>query len=153
MNEQDNVSLVRQGYEAFGKGDIQRLLGLFSPDIDWELPEVEGISFTGKRHGIDQVADFFRQLGEQQDARAFVTGEFIGQGDKVVVLGHGAWTVKATGHEYSDEFCHVFTVRDDKVVGFKEYSDTYKMAMAYQPRPGTLGAAAAAAAATGTALH
>jgi len=153
MNEQDNISLVRQGYEAFGKGDIHRLLGLFSQEIDWDLPEVEGISYTGKRHGLGQVADFFRQMGEQQAARAFVTDEFIGQGDRVVVLGHCTWTVKATGQDYSDDFCHVFTVRDGKVISFKEYADTYKAAMAYQPRPGTIGAGAAAAATTRTAMH
>ena len=153
MKEQDNISLVRQGYEAFDKGDIPRLLSLFSRDIDWNLPEIEGISFTGKRKGLDEVADFFRQMADQQDAREFKVDEYIAQGDRVMVLGHCTWTVKSTGLDYSDEFCHLFTVKDGKVASFKEYADTHRAALAYQPRPGTVGAAAAAAATTRTSVH
>lgn len=43
MSEQANISLLKQAYDAFDKGDIQRLLGLLAQDIEWELPEVEGI--------------------------------------------------------------------------------------------------------------
>jgi ketosteroid isomerase-like protein len=148
MKEQDNIDLVRQCYEAFGKGDIQRLLGFFSKDIDWSVPEIEGIAFTGKRHGIDQVADFFQQMSAAQDANQFVPDEFIGQGDRVVVLGHCSWTVKTTGLDLNDEFCHVFTVSGGKILNFKEYSDTHKAALAYQPKAG-VGAAAGAGATAG----
>jgi ketosteroid isomerase-like protein len=153
MKEQDNIGLVRQAYEAFDKGDTQRLLSLFARDIDWDLPEVEGISFTGKRKGVDQVAEFFRQMADQQDAREFKADDFIGQGDRVVVLGHCTWTVKATGLDYSDEFCHLFTIKDGKIASFKEFADTHRAALAYQPRPGTLGAGAAAAATTRSSVH
>jgi ketosteroid isomerase-like protein len=148
MKEQDNIDLVRQCYEAFAKGDIQRLLGFFSQDIDWNLPEIEGIAFTGNRHGIDQVADFFQQMSAAQDANEFVPAEFIGQGDRVVVLGHCSWTAKATGLDYSDEFCHIFTVSGGKISNFKEFGNTHKAALAYQPKAG-IGAAAGAGAAAG----
>lgn len=153
MKEQDNIGLVRQAYEAYDRGDIPRLLALFSRDIDWDMPEVEGISFTGKRKGVDEVADFFRQMAEQQEEREFKADEFIGQGDRVVVLGHCTYSVKSTGLDYSDKFCHIFTVKDGKIASFREYADTHRAALAYQPRPGTLGAGAAAAASTRTSVH
>jgi ketosteroid isomerase-like protein len=153
MKERDNTELVKRGYEAYGQGDIQRLLGLFSPDIVWELPEVEGIPFMGKRHSVEQVADFFQLLGDLQEAHEFVADEFIAQGDTVVVLGHCSWTVKATGQFYKDEFCHVFRVENGKISGFKEYGDTHSAALAFQPRPGTVGAGTAAAASTRSSVH
>ncbi|GAB3455485.1 hypothetical protein GCM10027321_08030 [Massilia terrae] len=134
MKEQDNIKLVRQGYDAFLKGDLNGLLSMFSSDIDWEIPEVEAMPFSGKRHGIDAVAGFFRDMLAAQDVREMVPDEFIGQGDTVVVLGHFAFTVKSTGREYSDDFCHVFRIANGQISGFKEYADTHKAAMAYEPQ-------------------
>jgi ketosteroid isomerase-like protein len=145
MKEQDNIELVRQGYDAFSKGDLQRLLSIFSRDIDWEMPSIEGIPFTGKRHGLDAVGEFFRLMDDFQQAREFKPDEFIGQGDRVVVLGHCTFYVKSTGREYSSDFCHLFRIDGDKVASFKEYDDTHAAAKAYQPDMPDLGATEARA--------
>ena len=140
MSEQANISLLKQAYDAYDKGDIQRLLGLFAQDIEWDIPEVEGLPFTGKRHGLGQVSDFFRVMAECQEPREFVPDRFIGQGDEVVVLGHATFAVKATGAEFSEDWCHVFHIAGGKIASFKEYDDTHRAAQAYQPQ----GAGAAA---------
>jgi ketosteroid isomerase-like protein len=144
MNEQANIALLKQAYDAFDKGDIPRLLGIFAQDIEWDTPEVEGIPFSGKRHGIDQVAEFFRVMGDCQEAREFKPDRFIAQDDQVIVFGHCTFLVKATKAEYNDEWCHVFSVAGGKVTTFKEYTDTHKAALAYQPKGAALGAAAGA---------
>ena len=58
--------------------------------------------------------------------------DFIAQDDKVVVLGFYRWRVKATGRTYSAKWAHVLTLRDGKIVGFTEYTDTAAMAAAMQ---------------------
>jgi ketosteroid isomerase-like protein len=131
MNEQANIDLVKQGYDAYAKGDLGRLLGLFTQDVAWELPEVEGIPFTGKRQGLEQLADVFRVMAGCQELREFRPDQFIAQGDQVAVLGHFTFTVTATGAEYSDDWCHVFRIAGGKIAGFKEYCDTHKAAQAY----------------------
>jgi ketosteroid isomerase-like protein len=151
MSEQ-NISLLKQAYDAYDKGDIQRLLGLLAQDIEWDLPEVEGIPFTGKRRGLGQVSDFFRVLAECQEPREFKPDQYIGQGDRVVVLGHATFTVKATGAEFSGDWCHVFRIAGGKIASFKEYDDTYKAAQAYQ-LPGAIAGAAAGKGATRPAVH
>jgi ketosteroid isomerase-like protein len=142
MSEQANISLLKQAYDAYGKGDIQGLLSMCTQDIEWALPEVEGIPFTGKRRGLSQVSDFFRILAECQEPREFRPDSFLAQGDQVIVLGHGTSTVKATGAEYSDEWCHVFRIAGGKVASFREYCDTHKAAQAYQGQGAVTGAAA-----------
>jgi ketosteroid isomerase-like protein len=142
MSEQENISLLKQAYDAYDKGDIQRLLGLLAQDVEWELPEVEGIPFTGKRRGLSQAADFFRVMDECQETREFKPDSFVAQDDQVIVLGHGTFAVKATGVEYSDNWCHVFRVAGGKIASFREYSDTHKAAQAYQPQGAGAGAAA-----------
>ena len=152
MSEQANIGLLKQAYDAYGKGDIPRLLGLCAQDIAWELPEVEGIPFTGKRRGVSQVADFFRVLAECQEARDFMPDQYIGQGDQVVVLGHATFAVKASGVEFSGDWCHVFRIANGKIASFKEYDDTYQAAKAYHLQ-GAITGAAAGKGATRPAVH
>lgn len=146
MSEQQNVELVKQCYEAFAQGDIERLLNTMQDDIDWELPAVEGVPFSGKRQGRQAVAEFFAMVGSLQDLREFRPEEFTAQGDRVVVTGRYAWLVKQTGAEFSSEWCHVFHVTNGKFSKFIEFTDTNKAALAYElvaanplkaaPRPG-----------------
>jgi ketosteroid isomerase-like protein len=136
MNEQANIDLVKQCYDAYSKGDIQRLLGCIAQDVDWELPFVEAVPFSGRRHGLDQVAEFFRQMDQLQEAREMQPRDFIANGDRVIVMGHYEWIVKSTGAQYGGDFSHVFTIANGKIVNFKEYTDSHAAALAYQPQAG-----------------
>ena len=53
----ENVDLIRRGYEAFGRGDISTVLGIFDPNIDWHIPGRSPLS--GDYHGHDEVIAFF----------------------------------------------------------------------------------------------
>jgi uncharacterized protein len=132
MNEQENTRLIQQVYGNFDSGDIQSLLGALSEDIQWQLPEIENVPFAGKRQGREAVGQFFASLAEAQDVLEFAPKDFIASENKVVVLGHYQWRVKATGQEYEGDWAHVFTVGDGKIVGFHEYTDTAAAANAYQ---------------------
>jgi uncharacterized protein len=132
MNEQENAATVQQAYHNFKTGNIQGLLDQMSDNLTWELPEIDGVPFAGKRTGRDGVKDFFATLARVQDVLEFEPLESLAQGDKVVSLGHYKWRVKDTGQEYASDFVHVFTVRDGKIIGFREHFDTAVVAAAYQ---------------------
>lgn len=132
MNEQENTRIVRQAYEHFKNGDIPALLDLYSDDIDWQLPQMESVPFSGKHRGRDGVAEFFQSVADAQDVLTFNPEQFIAQDDKVVALGNYSWRVKATGREFDADWAHVWTIKDGKVVGFKEYTDTAAAAIAHQ---------------------
>ena len=132
MNEQANIDVIRQVYHAFVNGDSQGLLSYMAHDIAWEVPEVPNLPFAGKRRGREQVSEFFRTVAAHQQIRDFRPGEFIAQGDRVVVLGHYEWTVRANGADWGSDWMHVFTVRDGKVTAFREQSDTHRAVEAYQ---------------------
>lgn len=131
MNEMRNVPLVQQMYAAFGKRDIQTLLTLVSDEIDWQILGPPKIAHAGPHRGRDQVRRFFATIAETLEITQFEPREFISQGDKVVVLGYYGGRVKATGRQYASEWAHVFTLRDGKVVKFREYADTANLAAAY----------------------
>ena len=132
MSEQANTRLIEQAYDNFKRGDIQAVLGLFSEDIEWRLPDIPNVPFGGVRHGREQVAQFFASLADSQEVQQFDPQEYIAQGEKVVARGHYAWRVKSTGRTYEGDWAHVFTVRDGKVVAFHEYTDTAAASSAFQ---------------------
>ena len=132
MSEQENTRIVQQSYEHFKSGDIQALLDLYSEDVDFQLPDVENVPFTGAHKGREAVAGFFQSVNESQEVLTFNPQEFIAQGDKVVALGNYSWRVKATGREFSGAWAHVITIRDGKIINFTEYTDTAAVAAAYQ---------------------
>lgn len=133
MSEQENTQVVKQAYDKFRSGDIPGLLDLFADDIEWELDKSEVVPFSGARHGKDQVAQFFQELGDAQHPLQFEPREFIAQGDRVVALGHYAWSVKSTDRVYESDWAEVFTVRNGKIARFREFADTAAGEAAYKP--------------------
>ena len=134
MTEQQNVQLVQQAYAAFSKADIDGVLRTLADDVDWFIPGPTGIiPFAGKRHGPQEVAEFFSALAAAQTAERFEPLEFLASDDKVVVLGAQRWRVNATGVTYEDEWAHVFMVENGRITKFKEYHDTAAEAAAYRP--------------------
>jgi ketosteroid isomerase-like protein len=132
MSEQDNTAVAQQAYNNFNTGNIQALLDQMSDNVTWQLPEIEGVPLAGKRTGRNGVKDFFATLARDQEVLEFEPRESLAQGDKVVSLGHYKWRVKETGREYESDFVHVFTIRDGKIVAFREHFDTAVVAVAYQ---------------------
>ena len=133
MSEQDNLQIVKEAYAAFKRGDIPAILNTLSDDVVWFLPgQTSLVPVAGERRGREEVGQFFAALDENQEVKEFEPQEFIAQGEKVVVLGQYRWRVKSTGREFSSDWVHVFTVRDGKVAGFKEYYDTDACADAYR---------------------
>jgi uncharacterized protein len=124
MSEQENTALVQQAYDSFLSGDIPALLDALSEDVEWIVPEVEGVPGRGIWHGREQVGQFMQTLDDTQESRQLELREFVAQGDKVVVLGHYVWHVKATGKEWESDFVHALSVRDGKMTRFQEYTDT-----------------------------
>jgi ketosteroid isomerase-like protein len=123
MSEQQNVDVVRKGYEAFGRGDIDGLLAQLDPNVEWRTPGPEDLPTAGQRRGHAAVQEFFQTLAGLLEIQRFEPKQFIAQDEMVVVTGDDTARVKATGTTLESRFVHVFTVRNGKVVGFEEYFD------------------------------
>ena len=119
-----NLDIVRRGYEAFGRGDMDTLLSLFDEDIDWVTPGPLELPTAGHRRGRQEVAGFFKTLNDAFEVERFEPKEFIEQGDRVVALGEETVRVRNTGRSVEFVWAHVFEVRNGKIVSFHEYGDT-----------------------------
>jgi len=84
-------------------------------------------------HGKQDVAQFFDELGQAQEAELFEPQEVIAEGDKVMVMGQAKWTVRANGNHYEYPWAHAFTIRDGKISRFQQYYDTAATEAAFMP--------------------
>ncbi|AWZ09575.1 MULTISPECIES: nuclear transport factor 2 family protein [unclassified Streptomyces] len=63
MSEHPDCALIRRGYEAFGKGDMEKLSTMMTADVIQHVPGTSPIS--GHHKGREAVLDLYRRLGEE----------------------------------------------------------------------------------------
>jgi uncharacterized protein len=114
-----NVALVRCFYEAV---DVPAMLEFLDPQIEWRAPE--SLPWGGTFRGHDGVREFLRQVLDQPaDFRREIL-EYVGAGERVVVLLRQMGRRKGANTEYDVPEVHVWTVRDGKVADFEGWFDT-----------------------------
>ena len=125
----DNVSLMKNLYEAFGRGDTPAVLGAMSPNIEWYQAEGNPYRPGGEAWvGPDAVMNnLFMRLGSEWDGFAVHPRTFHGAGDSVIVEARYSGTFKPTGKSMDTQVCHVWDVKDGKVTRFQQYVDTAKL--------------------------
>ena len=119
-----NLDVIRRGYEAFGRGDINALLESFDEHITWVTPGPPELATSGNRSGRQAVAQFFAAVNDVFEIQRFEPKEFVAQGDRIVVLGSETARARATGKVVDLDWVHAFTMRDSKVIAFQEFFDT-----------------------------
>ncbi len=120
-----NLLTVKEIYEAFGKGDVPKILSHLADDVDWELwadnsVQKADVPYLRYKKGVEGVIDFFQEV-----AKLGIT-EF-----KVLSVMEGANQVAAeieiVTANFSDEEIHLWTFdQDGKVSRFRHYVDTAK---------------------------
>ena len=125
----DNVSLLRNLYEAFGRGDVPSVLGAMSPEIKWHEAEGNPYMPSGEPWvGPDAVLNnLFMRLGAEWDGFTVHPMSYHGAGDSVIVEARYSGTYKATGKGMDAQVCHVWDVRNGQVTRFQQYVDTAKL--------------------------
>ena len=133
MSRDDNIQAVRGAYAAFGRGDIQGVLDCFAENVEWTAPGPPDLLTAGRRQGRQQVAEFFRIVGELFEFHTFIPATFVADGSRVIVLGTEQVSFKPTGARLPEiEWVHAFTFENGKVAHFQEYFDTSAIAAQLQ---------------------
>jgi ketosteroid isomerase-like protein len=118
---QENVEIVRLGYEALNRGDVGAAVSLFDRDAEivTALSVVEGGSYRGQ----EGLRSWWRDVLQQFADVRFVGRDFTDFDDVVLVTT----TIHARGRgsavDVDQVFTHVFRFRDAKIVWFKSYRE------------------------------
>ena len=125
----DNVSLVKNLYDAFSRGDIPAVLGHMSPDIHWHQAESNPYMPSGEAWvGPDAVLNnLFIRLGAEWDGFTVHPKSFHDAGGSVIVEVRYTGRYKSTGKKMDTQACHIFDIKDGKVTRFQQFVDTAKL--------------------------
>lgn len=107
-----NEELLKRGYEAFGKGDLDTLRELFAPDIVWHAAGTSELA--GDYKGIDEVLAFFGQLAQKSEGTFKVeTHDLLANDEHGVGLSVESATIG--GNSHSAPGVEVFHFKDGKI--------------------------------------
>jgi uncharacterized protein len=125
MSEQ-NVEIVRRGYELYATGDLEGVAALFAPDSD--IPDAGGLgvagSAVGRRHGPEGFLSGAREALDAFDDYRVEVEEFIEAGDAVLVPVRISGRGRASGAEMEVRLVHLWVFRDAKVIRGEVYRST-----------------------------
>ena len=118
---------LRERYERFSQGDLERALDLWSDDFVWEGANAEGLPGSGRHQGKQAATEVLQQTVGAWDKFELSADEFVEQGDTVVVLGH---TDLAKGERSARlPFVHIWRYRGvDEICRLQILTDTLETA-------------------------
>ena len=119
-----NVDALKEGYEAFARGDLDGATATFSDNIRWENPEAPQVPNSGVTEGKEAVKQFFGELGNYWETFDLTPDEFIESGDTIVVLSHSQSKGKETGKEVKLPWVHVWRYSGGEVTEVQALTDT-----------------------------
>ena len=134
-SQESNQELVQKLYAAFGRGDLGYILDACLVNVEWEYVGSTAIPYGGRYAGKQGVEQFFARLGQTCDIKRFEPRDFVAQGDNVVVLGYEEGIARPTGRSFQTPWVHIFTIQNGKLLRFREFADSYAVAMAFQGTP------------------
>lgn len=119
---EENEALVRSAYEAYGRGDMTRLLSLVHPDLEWTYLDPSSADPQPQVcRGRDQLA---WALGQQADRGVNSELEEIKScGDKVMVAVHTPGADQHRAWQGDDRNYLVLTLRQGQVVAMRAFQD------------------------------
>jgi ketosteroid isomerase-like protein len=127
---EENVELVRRGYELFNEGGPEALIsaGMWSPEIvfDFTPSEIPGL---GVYRGHGEVRAFFKEdwfAAFPFEKWEIVVDQLVDHGDQVIAISRQRGRGASSGAAAELEQGLIFTLRDGEIVGIEIYGDPEK---------------------------
>ncbi|NGO07614.1 nuclear transport factor 2 family protein [Streptomyces sp. HC44] len=118
MAEHPHATLVRKGYDAFVRGDMDTMRGLISGDATHHTPGNHPLS--GDFKGQDAIIDMYRRLAEETNGTMQVELRHVlvdGRGHAVTVH---RFTAERNGKRLDENGAIVFRIVGDKITDLDE---------------------------------
>lgn len=120
---QDRLDLIRDIYDAFGSGDMDRVGSLIA-HTEWE--ETEGMPYGGRYRGAEEVfQNVFARIAKDVENFSARPDEILPAGDDRV-LALGRYLGKGRNGNVDVAFAHLWTIRGSEIVKFVQYADSHK---------------------------
>ncbi len=112
-----DVDVVRELYDALGRGDVEAALSGMAPDVVFQTT-------VETQHGRDAVRTWLRATFDALDDFQAVVERVLDAGDgRVLVDVHETARGRSSGLPIEHRFAHLWTVRDGMAVRFQAFTD------------------------------
>ena len=117
-----NTDKLKEGYEAYGRGDLEAAMKDWHDDVRWEGSESTRIPGNGVHEGKQAIAGSLQETVQAYDSFSVTPDEFLEDGDTAVVLGH----TEASKGDRSEKlpFVHIWRFEGGKVKRAQILTDT-----------------------------
>jgi ketosteroid isomerase-like protein len=116
----DSVQVVRDVLAAVAAGDVDALLELYHPDIEFQ-PLTGAVDKRGGYHGHEGVRLYFEEIAPVWREMRPYANDFRQFDDRVVAVGGCLVKGRESGAETTTPMAWVFTVRDGLIVSSRAY--------------------------------
>jgi ketosteroid isomerase-like protein len=125
----ENVDLIRGGFEAFARGDLQWIIDRVDPDVEW-APGIAPILGVETMRGKEELRRFLgEELFDGFDEFRAEALSFEDLGDTVLVQSRYSGRGESSGLEIDQVFHTLYVVRGGRIVSMRDY-DTRAEAVA-----------------------
>lgn len=119
---QDNVDVIESAFAAFGKGDVESVIGFFDDSAEIVAPET--LPWGGTYEGPEGMRTFLAKVLEHFADFKSVPEKVLGADDNhVVVVARNSGRVKA-GNRIENAVVWVYQLRDGKITSAQVFVDT-----------------------------
>jgi ketosteroid isomerase-like protein len=118
---QENVEVVRRGFEAWDRADYDAALSHFSPDV--EIDASERVLNPATYRGLDGARRFRDEIAETWGEFHVEIEDALPAGDEVLVLVHTTAQGRGSGAEVDSRAAWVVAVSDGRVTRLRLYRD------------------------------
>ena len=120
---QENLEVVRRGWDAWLRGDLPGVLREYDPDVVWDLTHYRDVPETEFR-GIENVEAYLNEWLAVWDDYEIGIDEILAAPDgRIVTLYWQRGKGHASGLAMNIDAAHVATVRDGKITYIEIYDD------------------------------
>jgi ketosteroid isomerase-like protein len=122
--------VIRKYYSEIAQGNRQGALDLLDANVSWTEAE-NSPYFAGELSGVDVVVEgVVKPIGRDFEGFAGIPEEFLTQGDRTAVFGTYTGRLRLNGRPLRAAFVHLWTVRNGRIVAFRQFTDTVAWAAA-----------------------
>jgi hypothetical protein len=112
MGAQEDMTILRRGYEAFNAGDMDTFKEILAEDAVWRIGGTGGLS--GEKRGRDAILGYFGELGSRSNGSIKVNVEDLALGDRYAIGIHTTHAQR-DGKSLDQREILVFTISDGKI--------------------------------------
>jgi uncharacterized protein len=120
---QEDVAVLCRSIEAFNSGDVEAMIALADPELEWRPAFGASPGGATAYHGHAGFREYWRGTQEIWDHFHFEPEDFIDDGNSVLVLGRGSGRAKGSGIEIDQPFAMLWKVRAGKAVFGQTFAD------------------------------